>query len=509
MADGLGGITPVAAQVQAPDVTGTLNSILGIQNKKQQLAIQAQTLQQQQFATAQTQGLSDFFKSWNPLDHIAPDGTTDMDAVHQSDAYKNAGLAKPLIDEQLQKITSGQIKNKTDMMSLGQQGLGVVGGVVGRLATDPDVVAGNENGRTKVNQALADIATQFPAAKPQTEIMRAHINQIDLAKNPKDLGRSVFQAQLQGQDAAKQLEITKPGGGSVQTDKGVQQINLNPYAAQGVGTTVGEAVKNVPAPGIVTLPGGSVARTAGNTATPLTVTGGAGTAAAPPGKLQPIQQPDQNAPEAAQTRYKQITADSTKHVQDVSAAANDIQNGVAASRYRNGEIIRLTDVAPTGPGKETWNHIASQFPGESGTAYQKIGHYLAQSSAAIANKMGVPNTNMGAETAAASAGNTAQNPGAIKEITKVNDALNTGLDLYNRGLAKATNNGADTSKVPAFRQAWGQNFDVNVMRYDDAVRRGDKAEIDALKTKLGADGLKRLGAERKVLHSLSETGDLP
>jgi hypothetical protein len=127
----------------------------------------------------------------------------------------------------------------------------------------------------------------------------------------------------------------------------------------------------------------------------------------------------------------------------------------------------------------------------------------------MASKMGVPNTNLGAETAAAAAGNTSQNPGAVKEITKVNDALNTAFGMYNQGLAKVSANGADPSKVPAYRQAFGQNFDVNAMRFDDALRRGDKGEIDSLKAKLGPAGLKALGAKRAILHSLAETGDLP
>jgi hypothetical protein len=165
--------------------------------------------------------------------------------------------------------------------------------------------------------------------------------------------------------------------------------------------------------------------------------------------------------------------------------------------------------SPTGPGAAQLNWIASKIPGASGDDFQKLGHYLAQNNAAIASKMGVPNTNLGAETAAAGSGNTAQNKGALLEITKVNDAMNTGLDLYNQGLAKLTNNGADPSKVAAYRNAFGKSYDVNVLRFDDAVRRGDRTEIDSLAKKLGPEGMKAMGAKRKVLHALADTGDLP
>ena len=211
-------------------------------------------------------------------------------------------------------------------------------------------------------------------------------------------------------------------------------------------------------------------------------------------------------------RYNATMEEARTHVQGVSAAANDLQNGVGPTRYRNDQIqdiLNSKTFSPTGPGAAQLNWISSKIPGESGDAFQKIGHYLAQNSAAIAQKMGVPGTNMGAEQAAAASGNTSQNRGALLEITKVNDAMNTGLDMYNRGLAKVSANGADPSKVNAYRQAFGQNFDMNVLRYDDALRRGDKGEIDRIAKEQGPAGMKAMGQSRKVLHSLADTGDLP
>jgi hypothetical protein len=521
MAD-LGGISPVGLQAQSPDTFGTLNTILGIQGKRQQLQIQAQDLQQKQVATDTQQGVSNFFSGFNPLDYVAPDGTTDMDKVHRSAAYNSASaVSRPAIDEQLQKITAGQIKNKSDMMTLGNQGLATMGSAVGKLAQDEDVQAGNEKGRNKVDQTLSDLETQFPGARNQIDLMRTHVKQLQLDKRPDDLKKSVFQAQLAGQDAQNQLAITKPGGATIVDENGqTQVVNVNPYAAGGaasVGQNVGAPMKTGVAPQLTTAPSGAPGRVVGGSFVPLTQPGGGGNVPSPPAnKLQPYKRPADIAPKSEQERYTNTMQQSADHVNGVSAAANDTQNGVAATRFRNDKILGLTaSGAATGPGKETWNHIASWFPGESGTAYQKIGHYLAQNSAAIAGKMGVPNTNMGAETAAASAGNVAQNPGAIAEITRVNDALNSGLDLYNKGLARVSSNGADPSKVPAFRQAFGQNFDVNVMRYDDALRRADidpkgsKAEIDRIKSEVGAEGLKALGAKRKILHSLADTGDMP
>jgi hypothetical protein len=266
MAD-LGGITPVGLQAQTPDTFGTLNNILGIQGKRQQLAIQAQDLQQKQIETQTAQGASQFFSSFNPLDYVASDGTTDMDKVHASAGYKNASaLARPAIDAKLQSITSAQVKNKSDMMQLGNQGLATMGSAVGKLATDQDVLDGNEKGRTKVDQTLSDLEAQFPGAKSQIDLMRAHVKGLDLTKNAKDLSRSVFQAQLQGQDAAKQLEITKPGGATITNEQGnTQVVNTNPYAAFEVGSNVGAPMKTGVGPQVQSSPAGPLATVKGGT----------------------------------------------------------------------------------------------------------------------------------------------------------------------------------------------------------------------------------------------------
>jgi hypothetical protein len=202
----------------------------------------------------------------------------------------------------------------------------------------------------------------------------------------------------------------------------------------------------------------------------------------------------------------------TEHYKAVSSAVTDPQNGTEAVRWRNNELLRLVDPkggTSTGPGRQFLNSVASLGTGDSGDDYQKAGHFLAQNTAAISKTMGVPNTDAGAAAAGSAAGNLAQNPGALTEITKVNDATNTALQMYNHGLAVLTNNGSDLTRVAAYRQTFGQNFDLNYFRLEDAIRRGDKAEVDSLTKKLGSDGLAKLGKTRRLMQSLSNTGTLP
>lgn len=366
---------------------------------------------------------------------------------------------------------------------------------------------GTGAGSKELNAQIDQYTGQHPEAKSAGELLKNLTPHLDTVKDPK-----------QRTSVINGISSAMQGGQSVQTQPTNENVNTGGQtvlgtrgpAVAGGGFNQTGAVTNTPAPGYMQGPNGSIIKADSGGLSSPPVAGGPSAPAAPANKLQSIPRPGINAPAAEQQKYKDITEQGTKEINNVSNAANDPQNGTQVTRYRNRQILDLADKgASTGPGKDLWNHIASQLPGKSGDAYQTIGHYLAQNSSAIAAKMGVPNTNMGAETAAAAGGNVSQNPGAIKEITKVNDAVNTAFDMYNKGLAKATQNGANTDKLPAFKQAFGQNFDLNVLRYDDAVRRGDKTEINDLAKKLGPDGLKQLGAKRKVLHSLSDTGDLP
>jgi hypothetical protein len=228
-----------------------------------------------------------------------------------------------------------------------------------------------------------------------------------------------------------------------------------------------------------------------------------------PGKLPPMQRPGVNAPAADQANYNTRVQQLGQEYQAVSTAANDPMNGVQATRFRNQQILDLVPHATTGPGTRMLNTIASRLPGSTGDAYQDLEHYLSQNSAAMAKSMGVPGTNLGAETAAAAAGNVERNPGALREITRTNDALNTAMDLYNRGFAKVTNNGSDMSRAASYKQAFGQNLDINAIRWANAHRRNDQDEIADLTQKLGPQGVKAAQQKLRVLSSLGANGDLP
>jgi hypothetical protein len=482
---------------------GLMSSILGVRQQQQNLATGQATqasaqasAQIDQQKAAELQAVGNLTK--NASAYKKEDGTFD-DQKFSDDVKRVAPVNGPSIANSSTSRAGMVFDNQHKMLNLDSDRRQKLGDLFGGLAADPTA------DHAKYVKGLQDLKNQYPDDK----------NISDLAISMAASMPNVEGDQLQqwARNAAVTTKSptaseTSPTITTMQGKQGLQPVQMNPQAVGGIKPS-GPALPQGLAPSTTALPGGNIGLVSPSGSVSTAPSAGPPTPATPPSKLQPLQRPGINAPKADQENYNARIKQAGDEYQAVSGASNDPQNGVQVSRYRNGQILELTKVAPTGPGKEIWNHIASQLPGEGADAYQKIGHYLAQNSAAMAGKMGVPNTNMGAETAAAAAGNTSQNPKAIAEITRVNDALNTGFDLYNRGLAKVTNNGSDLSRAASYKQAFGSNMDVNALRWADAHRRGDTAEIKELQQKGGNAGVEQWTKKLQTLKSLATAGDLP
>lgn len=515
-------VPPVGAMVQPPNPMqglNTISSLLGI--KQQQLALQTgQAGLQTAQATATTaqigaqgqQESAQFFKDWDPTQHIDDDGTVDLGSAFSSPDFKNAGPGKPAIIDNLLKIKQGQLQNKQALAQLNNTVLGTFTSQIGALAKDKDVQAdqtdpetGINAGRAKADNFLANFSKLSPDAARIAAIYKPQLDNVPQGH----LAGAIAQVQMLGQSASEQQTAQFPKQVAVQAGANTNLYNVSPSQGIQPGQQPATTVPYVTPPENVPSPGGGVMHVGPGGAGLPTAGGGPGTTPPPASKLPPLQQPAPNAPAAAWQNYNaQVKAASDLTTQARTAAA-DPMNGVSATRFRNQSIMDLIPHADTGPGLRLLNTLASRLPGASGDAYQDLEHYTAQNSAALAQKMGVPNTNLGAETAAAAAGNVERNPGALAEITRTNDALNTAFDLYNRGLQKVSNNGSDPSRVNAYQQAFGQNLDIDAVRWADAHRRGDQDEISALTKKLGPKGVAAAQQKLKVLGALAGTGDLP
>ncbi len=199
----------VGAQIKPVDPNqafNSINSILGMQQKRQGLQIQAQQLQQEALKTQQQQGVQNFFQTFDPTDHIGPDGTTDVNSVHTSDQYKNAGNAKPLIDQTLNQIKQQQLTAKQSLQSLDNDTLGSYARAMNTLQNDDDVKADNAAGRKKID----DLHQQFASLSPQAARVAGAFGPVTQHAKQGDLSKAVGAVGLMGADVIGQRGQQNP-----------------------------------------------------------------------------------------------------------------------------------------------------------------------------------------------------------------------------------------------------------------------------------------------------------
>ena len=111
---------------------------------------------------------------------------------------------------------------------------------------------------------------------------------------------------------------------------------------------------------------------------------------------------------------------------------------------------------------------------------------MERSALQAAQSMG-PNTNAGLDAQIKANGSLGYTPQAIKEVTKLNDALTTGVQSYQPGLERAiaANPAAGVLAKRQYDQQWGANFDPNIFKYYNAIKSGDTAEQQAVVKQLG------------------------
>lgn len=197
------------------------------------------------------------------------------------------------------------------------------------------------------------------------------------------------------------------------------------------------------------------------------------------------------------------------------ASTNTAAARVPEARFNNAQIIKLVDETDTGRRAELVRTLKGPLAGlpwetQGATKFDQLGHFIALEAAnnAAAMNAGTDAARSLAEQKTASTGWT---PSAIKSAVKINDALATGLQNYNKGMEAAIQrNGGNVLAVRPFQNAWSQAFDPNVYRYANALEANDKGEIDKILGPAGSAQRKAKAAElaRKsaVLYRLSNEG---
>lgn len=474
----------------------TLSNIMNF--KRQQQALQTGQYQQQtaqanaqqdQQKNQELQQLAQFTRTaaQDPKYHN-PDGSLNVQK-YQTDAMAAAPTYGQAYIGQMTSNANAMVDNRKALLELSNDQRKTIGGYFGAVAANPK--AGVEDFATAAEQARG--VSEDPGYQKAVDRMLMSLPHV--ATLPTDQSSAAIRQHARGiamQTGAPDAAASDPNTQMVQGARGLVPTNVNPQAPGGI-APVGPTQQQGVAPGAqpVTDAFGrtSVFNPQGNTVAPIGAGGGA-----------PLQAPSSfTQPVAGQSQVME-NLENTRAVGDQAPSIRNV----------NSQLLKLSSDTTTGPWSATGQKIAAAVGMPSGSSYQEISAYLDRQAALQARSMGVPNTNAGLAASQQATGTAEYTPKALQEKVKFADALNSGTMAYRQGLDKTVGTGPtpDLTKYQGFRAAWSKNFDPDVYRADDALRRGDKSELNDLKRRLGPQGMQVLAQKSANLRKL-ENGQLP
>ncbi len=481
----------VGLQSQPVDAFGKISQLLQIRAQKQALKGQKAEVQMTEQTAQQRAALASY--DWNK--HIGQDGVIDLNSLSDPELRSAAGDQYLDIVSKAVAAREQQLQTKRTMFALQGDRIEALGNITGALLSDPDIADDKEGkGIQKVNQALQqyyelygdDVLPVIAAYAPQLKSLP-----------PGKLPGALRNIQLQAMDVSQQKAAQAPEyvarGGSV--------VNVNPAAGAGVPQEIGMTLP----------PGASIVRDAAdaqyvldpqtNTVTPVGSGRGGrgGPALSAPPSAPTFRQP-QYIGQGADIERAQTEVDQTRQV-----AANVGQN-----RNINQQILKLSKETTTGPLASFLQ--STRIGGQAfGDNYQELSKFLEKNAIANMQAMGGPASDARLEAATAATGSTKFNREALQAVTKFNDATNSALEQYRTAMDKAVGvKNPDYTEMPAFKASWAKNFDVDIFRYENAVRDGDEEEIDKIRSELKDNPRRAKELQQKAanIRKLTETGGL-
>jgi hypothetical protein len=515
--------TPVAQNVNINPQQGiqTLSGLLGL--KQQQLALQtgqaqlgtAQAVAQQEQQTAQQRAnVATFMQHYDAEKHTGPDGTLDLDATFSDPNLRAAaGDQFPAIMQNLLGVKNAQLQAKQSLLNLNNDSRVQFEGIVGGLRTDKDVIADNEAGRSKVQNAIDEYSSTGPDAARAAKIYGGSFTNAPQGH----LVDAVSNAQLQALDASAQASHQAPN----YANTGTGLVNVNPQAVGGnLSGPPQQGPPQIPLHQPISLPNGQQA--IWNTATnryEVAQPGGPQSSQTPPKSSNPFlnsdgsartatqDAPPANAPKQVQDQYAQSATAASQYVGQV----RDADEGYGTNLAISNAIRRLSVDTKTGPGTQKWHDVLGALgaPADLNNVsdYQQLGAWLERQAAGMRQTLGLPQTNLGQTTAGAISGTTEYQPEAIQAKNDFNQALIEGLHSYRQGMDKVTGFGTIPSpkSVQSFRGAWTNNFDPTVYELKSAQQRlkEDPQAVQKVIANLTPEQAQEIRTKRKALQNLT------
>jgi hypothetical protein len=497
---------PVADQITPPNAQQSIQTLSGLMGVAQQQQSLQQGAQQLQVGAGQAQQAQQQMQERQLLQKAMasgqdPDGNPIKGADGEVDPTKLAGFANkylPLTGQGVQQSIISTMNNRLllndSVRSLGQNFRNDISGIVrsGIGTQDPSAIG----------SALSAYGQQNPNAAPaiaRAQALLQHLSpQMPQAQRDQALQHLSMEFQpaatTAGQQAPQMGTTTGPGGG-------VQPFQTNPNSATPMGAVGPEVAQGVP------LGERSNVGTNGLTGGPVVVNKNG------QGQVTGIT----NAP--TQGVYVPQPGDA-QALPGLSAERETARGAYAnaGAAHTNNQLVlqNIDQVAATGPLGIKARNLLSGFGvnpnSDAATAYDLVGKGLERSALQAAQSMG-PNTNAGLDAQIKANGSLGYTPQAIKEVTKLNDALTTGVQSYQPGLERAiaSNPSAGVFAKRQFDQQWGANFDPNIFKYYNAIKSGDTAEQQAVVKSLGglnSKGYNAMMQKAQNLQKLSNSGSL-
>ena len=229
-------MTPVGAMYQQNPLQ-SLSSILGIQQQRQQLQLQAQELQRSQVQTQQDVGVNQFFSQVPPDQLHDAQGNISADMAHQRPEYQALpGVARIAVDTKINQLQGQQLQNKTALSQLNGEVVGQFGRMAQSLSTEPDP--------NVVKQQLTSFAQQGPDQARIAQIYGPVLQKVP----PQHLGNALKMMGAQAQDVTAQQAQTNPAQLTVPTGATTQVYNVNKATGLQPGQAPAASIRNTLAP---------------------------------------------------------------------------------------------------------------------------------------------------------------------------------------------------------------------------------------------------------------------
>jgi len=198
---------PVATQIKPQDPMQSMNMMAGImdlQKSKQALKVGQETLAQAKIETQKQQEIRDFYQSFDPSEHVGPDGTTSLESAFADPAFKKLGMSKPAVIEQMQGMKQKQQAAKQALATLNSDVVHQFSSLAGTLSENPDI--GTDAGTGAVADAFARFGELGPDNKRAVDLFGGLVTKTD----PSHRQGALRAVQLMGADAATQRGQQNP-----------------------------------------------------------------------------------------------------------------------------------------------------------------------------------------------------------------------------------------------------------------------------------------------------------